>query len=292
MKKTITVFLSLVILLQSVSLFGCTKKSDETIIPDSPDTKVAENTVQNDSTQKKLDFTSDEARDANTLQTLLSEYPSVHIITSFDEDEENGDTWAFLFDNTPAYVNVIKNPSGEDFIRGSYKGVFFEGTIDDMSVIPSSFSYDIAEQLVSSVFDSEADMHYVSETDDTVSVRYIYDYGIKEISLDKKTLAVKRCEWTSDYSHSVTEYDYTADPADLHYLDAWAGEIHTATLVVYTEPDAEPNIQKFPVPLGWKLSFAEEYSEYSLYADENLTSEFVYPEEPTDFTVYLSSSKG
>ena len=135
-------------------------------------------------------------------------------------------------------------------------------------------------------------MHYVSETDDTVSVRYIYDYGIKEISLDKKTLAVKRCEWTSDYSHSVTEYDYTADPSDLHYLDAWAGEIHTATLVVYTNPDAEPTIQMFPIPLGWKLSFAEEYSEYSLYADENLTSEFVYPEEPTDFTVYLSSSKG
>ena len=136
-------------------------------------------------------------------------YPSVHIVTSFDGDEVNGDTWAFLFDKTPSYVSVIKNPSGEDFIRGSYKGVFFEGTIDDMSVIPSAFSsdeiYDIAEQLVSSVFDLDASMHYVSETDDTVTVRYIYDYGIKDISLDKKTLAVKRCEWTSDYSHSIVK---------------------------------------------------------------------------------------
>ena len=72
MKKTVTVFLSLVILLQSASLFGCIKKPATTDIPDSVNTKVAENTVQNDSTQKKLDFTSDEAHNANTLQALLS----------------------------------------------------------------------------------------------------------------------------------------------------------------------------------------------------------------------------
>lgn len=237
-----------------------------------------------------LNFTYDNLRECNQVETLLGYGKTIRITSEYEEA---------VFTTYVAHI-----PDSSDIIiwysdgTGGYiKNYSFYTAEERVHVIPMSDSGSWLEGYVSdSNFDSLTKMEYVSEDGDNITFRYKYDSYSRSITVDRGSLAIRsnRMIDTSGKDMGTLRYEYGDFEAESPLTADWKGDFRTVTLKIReaSSENEEWNTETYSLPVSWELDPSGYCPWGEAYLDENLSEKYTFPGGNEDYTVYITDSKG
>lgn len=248
-----------------------------------------------------LTFTWDDLTKANTLENILSIYPSVR---SYSRDYGyGGSTWLFLHGRDPVLLT-----GGDDYYSGRIHGCDFEyGETEDgslrarigyMDPSPDSGSMSGLNRYILDVFSDTISLQLDRIEGDLIWADAVYPGSYRQkLAFDYGTLVLRQVISLSEDGTFLGSmvYEYNNPAPELGFLDSWNGPLRSIDVMWESYSDGERNIRKetVRVPMDWEyLPYEARWGDYIPYTNEQCIGDYVYPGDSVEYLLFLTTVKG
>lgn len=247
----------------------------------------------------ELTFTWEGLLEANRLENVLSQFPSVHIK---DDGVENApDTWLFKRGEDLALVM-----DSQTYVWGQYGGCYFDyeigGEEPTRPVITEFYDPEVEwesrDAYITDYLSGICLMKLDRIEGDRIWAVCTFRSGFHEkFSFDRGTLVLREIEYTYEdgAEPSVTRFRYNDSVPPFSFLKSWDEALRMLTVVWedYSNGWGSVHTDFVRVPMDWEyFPYEARWGDYTAYLNKGYTQLYEYPGDYVEYTLYLTTAKG
>ncbi len=246
-----------------------------------------------------LGFTWAELLAANSLENILSIYPSVKITNSYEEDR-----MAMRIFLRGGELCVMRGWEG--YSSGHYRGCTFEyeqtqdGTmrVRVSAIDEGADTVEARNAIITDYLSGAAVMQLDRIDGDLIRTHTTYTGDwLQELAVDRGTLVLRELSHRIDELTPpvVNSFCYTEPAPAFTFLDGWEKPLRKVTLVweSYYGGTREVRTETVELPADWEyIPWEGRWGDYTIYMNEGYTQSYAYPGDGTDYTLWLTTAKG
>ncbi len=248
----------------------------------------------------QLGFTWADLTKANSLENILSLYPSVRCYSK--EYSYGGETWLFLHSGDPVLLT-----GGEGYYSGRFRGCDFEyeetedGTMRARigSIDSELTSMGGMDSFILDVFNDPTALLLDRIEDGLIWTEAVYSGGYRQkLAFDRDTLVLREAVSLADDGTELgtSVYEYNTPKPDLEFLKSWDAPLRKINVIWETYSDSGEQIlrtETVEVPMDWEyLPYEARWGEFTPYTNEEYIGPYVYPGDGAEYLLFLTTVKG